>query len=140
MDRSNRPPTEHWLGLDFGTSSVKALLVTQAGIVQARASAAYASAFGPDGAAEQDPADYLGAARQVIAGCGATDVALGGVGLVGQTPTLVLVGGDGEPVRPALTWQDHRAEPEARVLADEYGLSEPLFGIDLPWTAAYAPA
>ena len=140
MDRSDRSAADHWLGLDLGTSSVKALLVTQAGVVRARASAAYACAYGPGGEAEQDPADYLAAARQAIAGCGAADVPLGGIGLAGQTPTLVLVGADGEPVRPALTWQDHRAEPEARELADEYGASEPLVGVDVPWTASYAPA
>jgi len=43
-------------------------------------------------------------------------------------------------VRPALTWQDHRAESQARVLADEFGSPERLFGTSLPWAAAYAPA
>jgi xylulokinase len=140
MDPVGVGPKEHWLGLDFGTSSVKALLVTSNGAVRGRASAAYTSNYGPDGEVEQDPAEYLEAARTVIAECGATAVALGGIGLAGQTPTLVLVGADGKAVRPALTWQDHRAESEARELADTYGPAEPLFGTHLPWTPAYAPA
>ena len=53
---------------------------------------------------------------------------------------MVLVDAAGNPVRPALTWQDHRADAEARTLEDELGPAEPLFGTKLPWTAAYAPA
>src|SRR4029077_16972442 len=75
-----------------------------------------------------------------IAACGAHEGPLDGIGLAGQTPTLVLVDQEGEPVRPALTWQDHRAEHEARALEDEFGDPQPLFGSRLPWTPAYAPA
>src|SRR5579859_2360978 len=98
----------YWLGLDLGTSSLKALLVSSSGEVSARASVSYASELGPHGEAEQDPLAYLDAARRAIAACAATEVELNGVGLAGQTPTLVLVDAEAEPVRPALTWQDHR--------------------------------
>jgi xylulokinase len=130
----------HWLGLDFGTSSVKALLVAATGIVKARATMTYPSLHGSGGEAEQDPQDYLDAARRAIATCGASEVKLNGIGLAGQTPTLVLVGANGEAVRPALTWQDQRAAPEAQLLEGEFGSSERLFGTNLPWTAAYPPA
>ena len=129
-----------WLGLDFGTSSVKAVLVRGDGSVAGRASAGYPTSFAPGGVAEQEPGDYLRAAREAIAACGAGGMPLQGIGLAGQTPTLVPVDGKGEPVRPALTWQDHRADDEARVLQEELGDPEPLFGTRLPWTAAYAPA
>ena len=125
-----------WLGLDFGTSSVKALLVRNDGSVEGRASAAYPTRPGPGGIAEQEAPEYLRAARQAIAACGAHERPLDGIGLAGQTPTLVLVDQEGEPVRPALTWQDHRAEHEARQLEDELGDPRPLFGTRLPWTAA----
>src|SRR5436190_1712864 len=129
-----------WLGLDFGTSSVKALLVSGDGSVAGRASAAYPTTYAPGGVAEQEADDYLRAAREAIAACGANDMPLDGIGLAGQTPTLVPVDAQSEPVRPALTWQDHRADDEARTLEDELGDPEPLFGTRLPWTAAYAPA
>ena len=129
-----------WLGLDFGTSSVKALLVRGDGSVAGRASAAYPTTYAPGGVAEQEADDYLRAAREAIAACGANDMPLDGIGLAGQTPTLVPVDAQSEPVRPALTWQDHRADDEARTLEDELGDPEPLFGTRLPWTAAYAPA
>jgi xylulokinase len=129
-----------WLGLDFGTSSVKALVVGDDGAVAGRAAATYATSFAPGGVAEQDPREYLRAAREAIAGCGARDALLSGIGLAGQTPTLVLVDAGGDPVRPALTWQDHRADEQARQLEEELGGAESLFGTRLPWTAAYAPA
>jgi xylulokinase len=130
----------HWLGLDIGTSSTKALLVDDHGAVVGRGDARYATALGADGGVEQDPGDYLEAARRAIADCGASQRSIAGIGLVGQTPTLVLVGEDGEAVRPALTWQDTRAGAEAAELAAELGPSEPLFGTELPWAAAYPPA
>ena len=61
-----------WLGLDFGTSSVKALLVRDDGSVAGRASAAYPTTYAPGGVAEQEAADYLRAAREAIAACGAS--------------------------------------------------------------------
>src|SRR5262249_57363333 len=108
-----------WLGLDFGTSSVKALLVRGDSSVVGRASAAYRTIYAPGGVAEQEAHDYLRAAREAIAACGARDVPLEGVGLAGQTPTLVPVDAQGEPVRPALTWQDHRADDEAGARAHQ---------------------
>jgi xylulokinase len=129
-----------WLGLDFGTSSVKALLVREDGSVDGRASVGYPTVTGAGGVAEQDPGDYLGAAREAIRASGASTAALRGVGLAGQTPTIVLVDEDGDAVRPALTWQDHRADAEARLLEQEFGAAEALFGTRLPWTAAYPPA
>lgn len=98
----------------------------------------YKTTYGASGEAEQDPAGYLEAARRAIADCGGPPPS--GIGLAGQTPTLVLVGPDAEPVRPALTWQDHRAHAEAKVLAEDLGAAEPWFGTNLPWTAAYPPA
>src|SRR5438067_10504563 len=137
--RSRRMPGDGdlrgcWLGLDFGTPSAKALLVDERGAITGRAAARYASAPTAVGEHEQDPRAYLGAAREAIAACGAAGAELRGIGLVGQTPTLVLVDAAGEPVRHALTWQDHRADAEARTLERELGSGELLFGTELPWT------
>jgi xylulokinase len=129
-----------WLGLDVGTSSTKALLVDDRGVVLARGHASYESSSTSPGGAEQDPSDYLEAVRRAIATCGAGDAPLAGIGLVGQTPTLLLVGRGGEAVWPALTWQDTRASVEASELEKELGASERLFGTELPWSPTYPPA
>jgi xylulokinase len=132
--------TRRWLGLDVGTSSTKGLLVDDRGVVLGRGHAPYATAFAAGGHAEQRPGDYLDAVRRTIVECGAAEGPIAGIGVVGQTPTLVLVGEDGHEVRPAMTWQDTRAGDEAQELAGELGPSERLFGTDLPWTATYPPA
>jgi xylulokinase len=135
-----RVTVRRWLGLDIGTSSTKALLVDDRGLVVARGHASYGLHVAPSGRAEQRPGDYLDAVRRAIAECGAREGPLAGIGLVGQTPTLVLVREDGDAVYPALTWQDTRAEAEARELGDEIGSNERLFGTELPWAPGYPPA
>ena len=130
-----------WLGIDVGTSSLKALVVDDVGVVIARAVAEYDSASPvADGIGEQEPETWIRAAREAIAACIQTAGQPDGVGLTGQVPTLVLVGRDGIPARPAMTWQDTRATAQADALAAELGPSEPLLGMDLPWSAAHLPA
>jgi xylulokinase len=135
-----RVTVRRWLGLDIGTSSTKALLVDDRGLVVGRGHASYELRVTASGRAEQRPENYLLAVRRAIAECGASDGPLAGIGLVGQTPTLVLVRENGDAVYPALTWQDTRAEAEARELGDELGPNERLFGTELPWAPGYPPA
>jgi xylulokinase len=105
------------LGIDVGTSSVKAVVLRAGGAVLAAHGAPYATRVPHPGWSEQDPADWWSAAG---AACRAALAAVGaaherpevvGIGLSGQMHTFVLVAADGEPVRPAVTWMDTRAEP-----------------------------
>ena len=90
--------------------------------------------------AEQDADDYLRSARAAIAALGALDGELLGIGLSGHTPSVVVVDGDGRPLRPVMTWQDTRALREATELAAELGDPVPLVGTSLPWAASACPA
>jgi xylulokinase len=90
--------------------------------------------------AEQDADDYVRSARLAIAQLGPLDGELRGIGLSGHTPSVVIVGADGRPLRPVLTWQDTRAEREAAELAAELGDPVPLVGTSLPWAASACPA
>jgi xylulokinase len=128
-----------WLGIDLGTSSAKGVLIDADGAVLARHTVPYRSTYGSNGEAEQDPADYVAAARALIRMCGGPE-RVDGIGLSGQTPSLVVVDADGNPVRPAMTWQDHRAAAEADDLARVFGPADSVFGTALPWTAAFPPA
>jgi xylulokinase len=105
------------IGLDLGTSEVKAALVGLDGTLLELARAGYPTDTGPGGRAEQDPRDWyaaiaaavrpwFGASRQP--GEEPRTVEVQAVCCVGQGPTLAAVGATGEPVRPALTWQDRR--------------------------------
>lgn len=128
-----------WLGIDIGTSAAKAVLVDRDGAVAARAAAPiHTDAAG--GHAEQDAADYLTAARTAIHELGADPADIGGIGLSGHTPSLVLVDERGDPVRPVMTWQDTRAGPQATALAARFGDPLPWIGTSLPWAASACPA
>ena len=129
-----------WLGLDIGTSSLKALVVDDTGRALARADEPYSDCEHALDVGEQDPDSWVLAARRAVAHCVGLAGPPQGVGLTGQVPTLVLVGDDGRPVRPALTWQDHRAESEAELLDARLGPSEPLVGVDVPWSAGQMAA
>jgi xylulokinase len=99
------------LGLDLGTSEVKAALVSLDGRLLGLGRGSYPTDIGPDGRAEQDPRDWwtalAGAVRSLADAV--ADAELTGICCVGQGPTLVAADADGWPVRPALTWQDRRA-------------------------------
>jgi xylulokinase len=96
------------LGLDLGTTEVKAALIGLDGRLIGLGRAACRVDVGPDGHAEQDPRDWyaaITAAVRAIDVAGSEVLAVCGVG---QGPTLALVDAAGEPVRPAITWQDRR--------------------------------
>ena len=96
------------LGLDLGTTEAKAALIGLDGRLIGLGRAACRVDVGRDGRAEQDPRDWyaaITAAVRAIDIAGAEVLAVCGVG---QGPTLALVDATGEPVRPAITWQDRR--------------------------------
>ena len=126
-----------FLGLDLGTSGLKAVLVNGVGAVLATAKAGYPTRSTGPGHAEQDPADWLSACRSVCADLDLSGVAA--VGVVGHTPSLVLAGDRRQAVRDALIWQDSRATVEAARLAG-LGRAESVVGGALPWSPAYLPA
>lgn len=139
------------LGLDLGTSSLKAVLVTAEGRVLARSEAAYPTQRPHPGWAEQDPDDWWTAAclatRELLRDAPAQ---VAGIGLSGQMHTAVLVAADGRPVRPAITWMDTRAASllgELREALAERGLRPRLanpvaLGLSLPalaWLRRHEP-
>ncbi|SKB08313.1 xylulokinase [Aeromicrobium choanae] len=101
------------LGLDLGTSGVKAVLVGQDGAVLARADRGYAVDSPHPHWAETDPAQWEAAARDAVrAVLASADVEVLAVGLDGQMHGTVLVDPEGDPVRPAVLWPDGRATAE----------------------------
>jgi len=101
-----------WIGLDLGTSGLKAVAVAASGAILARGSAAYPTRRPADGACEQDPADWLWAVERALTQIGEVVPARRwrAMGLSGMLPTLVTLGPDGQPTGPAITWQDSRAD------------------------------
>lgn len=111
-----------YVGLDLGTSGLKAVACTTDGVV-ARAGAAYPTQRPEAGAAEQDTDDWLAAVRDVLADLAGQvpPTSWRCLGLSAMIPTLVTADDAGRPTGPALTWEDARAEPEADRLHEQVG-------------------
>ncbi len=141
------------IGLDLGTSSLKALAMGTDGSVLAEATAAYATATPHPGWAEQDPAAWwaaAGAASRSVAASLPAGAQVVGIGLSGQMHTFVLSDADGLALRPAVTWMDTRAGAvldDVRRRLAEAGLAGELgnpvvLGTSLPplvWLADHEP-
>jgi xylulokinase len=112
-----------WIGLDLGTSSLKAVALDAHGHAVAEARGEYATVRPHAGRAEQQPDDWVAAARETLAVlAAATSSALwSGIGLSGMIPTLVTLDENGRPAGPALTWEDCRAHIDAAGLAATIG-------------------
>ena len=106
------------LGIDLGTTSLKAGLFALDGSTVAVADAGYATSHPVPGHVEQDPADWLGALDTVLAQLldGRDPASIAGASICSQVQTHVFVDAEGHALAPAITWQDSRAEAEAAEL------------------------
>ena len=113
------------LGMDLGTSTVKASLYTPDGREVAVAADEYLSSPEGTATAELDPEDlWQGICRVVrtVLGCveGAAD-RIAGLSMSSHAETLVMLRRDGSPARPAIFTTDARADVEAREIAAHFG-------------------
>lgn len=123
------------LGIDIGTSGVRAALFDARGAVLADAAAPCGYDAPQVGWAEADAGAWWRAVQAVLASL-AQRAALDEVACVavtGQAPTAVLVGEDGAPLRPAILWLDTRADAEAK----ELGTHAYYLGPKLLWLARH---
>lgn len=112
-----------FLGVDVGTSGVKAILVDASGDVLASAVTPLQLSTPQPGWAEQDPGAWWSAAtsaiRTVIAARpGASPDA---VGVSGQMHSSVFLDAHGDVIRPALLWCDGRTTVECAEVTERVG-------------------
>lgn len=109
-----------FLGLDIGTSSVKALLVDGEQRVLASHDVALTVQRPHPGFSEQAPdawVDAVIAAVDALKASHPQQVAdVKGIGLSGQMHGAVLLGADHKPLRPAILWNDGRSSAECAEL------------------------
>lgn len=109
-----------YLGLDLGTSGLRALLVDAAGKVIGSAEASYGVAHPHPQWSEQNPADWIAACKSTVAALRSeyrTEfAALKGIGLSGQMHGAILLDQAGDVLRPAILWNDTRCADEAALL------------------------
>lgn len=113
-----------FLGLDLGTSGLKALATDARGETLTCVSQPYPLLRPHPGWAEQAPAAWWAALGAALDALRAQDIALDaldGIGLSGQMHGLVLLDAHGEPLGPCQTWADSRCEREARAFERRVG-------------------
>jgi xylulokinase len=127
------------LGLDLGTSSIKAILIETSGNVIKKFEAKLPIRR-RDNEVEQDADDYKNALIEITSACKEFMPRIAAIGLSGQTPSLLGIDEFGNATFPSLIWQDNRASAEADELSKTFGNPWNLIGTSLPWAASACPA
>ncbi len=109
------------VGLDVGTTGVKAIAIAPNGAVLARAERSYALSTPRPGWSEQDPEDWWQAADAALAEVSAGHE-VAGIGLSGQMHGLVALDDADRVVRPAILWNDQRTGAECAAIERTVGL------------------
>jgi xylulokinase len=113
------------LGLDVGTTSVKAGLYDVAGRQVAAVGREYRLSHPAPDRVEIDPEAWWSAAvaavREAIDTAGADPSAVAAMAVSSQGETIVAVDAAGRPLGPAIVWLDNRAGPEAGSLRERFG-------------------
>ncbi len=141
-----------YLGLDFGTSSVKGVLIDAKQKIVATASAPLKVSRPQPGWSEQSPEDWWKACNTVVKTLGKMKpkaiAAVEGIGLSGQQHGATLLGKDGKALRPCILWNDARSFREcediekAESRAREISGNIPLAGFTAPkllWVKKHEP-
>ena len=138
-----------FLGLDLGTSGLKALLIDEGQKLVAEATAPLDVSRPHPSWSEQDPAHWTAAAEAAL-GALVAKTSLGsvrGIGLSGQMHGATMLGADHQPLRPAILWNDTRSGEEAAALDGEPAFRDKTGNIvfagftapKLVWTAKHEP-
>jgi xylulokinase len=139
-----------YLGIDLGTSAVKAVVIDEAGSVAGESSSPLSVSRPQPGWSEQEPEAWWQATMAAVAGLDAAQLArVRGVGLSGQMHGAVLLDAQHRVIRPAILWNDGRAAQACRELERREPRSRAITGNrampgftapKLVWLAANEPA
>ena len=145
--------SEHWLGIDLGTSSVKVLLATVDGAVVASTAADYPIEQPQPGRAEQSPEAWWRATAGAIKDlrAKAPSARITAIGLSGQMHGTVLLDARRQSLAPAVIWPDRRSQQQVTEITESLG-AQRLYAITgspvstgfqaatVRWFQAHAPA
>ncbi len=137
--------TDVLVGIDVGTTGVKAVAISAEGELLATAEEPYPLSTPQPGWAEQDPEDWWRASQAALA-----RLPEGPVGFSGQMHGLVALGEDDRVLRPAILWNDQRTAAECAEIEARIGLerlialtgNRALTGFTAPkllWLARHEP-
>ncbi|MFP7672676.1 xylulokinase [Marivita sp. S0852] len=140
-----------YLGIDLGTSGLRALLVSETGAVLGSVERSYRSEHKHSGWSEQDPAHWIAALDEAIEELRHSSTAFGdlrAISVAGHMHGATLIDGTGAVIRPCILWNDTRAHAEARDLDATEQVREISGNIVFPgftapklaWVAKHEPA
>jgi len=116
-----------WIGIDLGTSSVKAMAVRADGSEAAIETRHYPLSSPRSGWVEQSPADWWNATADALhALLSQCDGTVRGFGLSGQMHGLVALDAEGDVLRPAILWNDNRNAAQVDEILERVGGAEAL--------------
>ncbi|WP_027682831.1 xylulokinase [Rhizobium leguminosarum] len=109
-----------YLGLDLGTSGVKAMLIDGDQKIVGSANGSLDVSRPHSGWSEQEPAHWVRATEEAVAGLKAKHpkelAAVQGIGLSGQMHGATLIDASDKVLRPCILWNDTRSYVEAAAL------------------------
>lgn len=114
---------EYYIGVDLGTSSLKLLLLDEAGTILKTVSEEYPVYFPYPGSSEQNPEDWWNAfisgmkklTSEVDQSC------IAGIGVAGQMHGLVILDESDAVIRPVILWNDGRTSAQTAYLNEVVG-------------------
>jgi xylulokinase len=132
--------TDKLIGIDVGTTSVKAAVLNKAGTVHAQFVESYQTKRTGTHIVEQNPDDWVQLIEKALDGFDGYDIAA--IGLCSQVNTHIFVDAEGHALCPAILWQDRRASNEAAVLDVQVTnkQKEAWWGAPMPIDASHAIA
>lgn len=108
------------IGLDIGTTSVKAVLFKRTGYVIAEREILYKTTHPHVGWSEQDPLEIetavKNALKEMLEQCTVPSEDIAAVGLSSAMHSLICVNQNNEPLSPLITWADQRSVRQAEHL------------------------
>lgn len=139
-----------FLGIDLGTSGLRALLIDEYGALIGSTEQHFSVNHPHQGWSEQDPADWIAALEAAINEMRRTYSEfseLQGIGVAGHMHGATLLDKSGEVLRPCILWNDQRSHAEAAELDATQGVRDLSGNIVFPgftapklkWICAHEP-
>jgi xylulokinase len=125
-----------YLGIDLGTSSIKAVIIDQTGNVRSTATIPLTIQHRHPNWSEQDPEEWWNATENAIERVlQSTEVdsrCVAAIGLSGQQHGAVLLDSEGQVLRPAILWNDGRSDLECKELEKRSEVREITGNLAMP--------
>lgn len=132
------------IGIDIGTSALKAALIGDDGARLDAFAAPHPTARPAPGRVEQAPGDWMAAVAAALVRFAAHPRAAGvaAIGITSQVNTHIFVDAGGTPLMPTVVWQDTRAAADAAVLDARLDAAAKIaaLGAPIPIDASHALA